>query len=57
MDGECFPNCGGGETRRYYIITQEAAGGGNECPDFVRENITQVTQCCREYTSYFWFWG
>ena len=33
---------------RYYIITQEAAGAGNECPDFVRDNVTQVIECCGE---------
>ncbi|CAI8038078.1 Thrombospondin-2 [Geodia barretti] len=45
--GECVPNCGGGGViERHYIITQEAAGRGTECPDFVRDNVTQVIECC-----------
>ena len=47
--GECVPNCGGGEKWQHYVITQEAAGGGNNCPDFVRKNVTEVIECCRKY--------
>ena len=48
--GECLPNCGGGIIERYYIITQEAANGGKDCPPFVKENITEVIECCRKCT-------
>ena len=48
--GECLPNCGGGIIERYYIITQEAAHGGKDCPPVVRENITEVIECCRKCT-------
>ena len=44
--GECVPDCGGGKIEQHYIITQEAAGGGNDCPDFVRQNTTEVIECC-----------
>ena len=37
---------GGGEKERYYVITQTAAGGGDDCPEFVRENVTDIMQCC-----------
>ena len=37
---------------RHYIITQEAAGRGTECPDFVRDNVTQVIECCGELCAY-----
>ena len=51
--GECVPNCGGGGViERHYIITQEAAGRGTECPDFVRDNVTQVIECCGELCAY-----
>ena len=46
--GECAPNCEGGFKEAYYIITQEAAGGGNECPDFVKDNVTEIIECCGE---------
>ena len=46
--GDCEPNCGGGIIEQHYIITQEAAGGGNVCPDFVRQNTTEMIECCRK---------
>ena len=52
--GRCVPNCGGGVIQQNYIITQEAAGGGNDCPDFVRQNTTEMIECCRKL-SLFWF--
>ena len=46
--GECAPDCGGGVVHQNYLITQEAAAEGSDCPAFVRENVTEVIQCCRE---------
>ena len=50
-NGECRPNCGGGEIERYYIITQEPAHGGQNCPPTVRDNRTEIEQCCSKYLS------
>ena len=48
--GNCLPQCGGGGFKEiYYVITQTAAGGGAECPNFVHENETVVLECCGEY--------
>ena len=47
-DGQCVPDCGGGFKEAYYIIKQEAAGGGNDCPDFVKENVTEIIECYGE---------
>ena len=45
--GECVPNCGGGQKREYYVITQRPANGGEDCPPFVYRNDS-VKDCCRE---------